>query len=135
MKIGYARVSTDEQHLDLQLSALQSYGCDIVFSDSGISGASFDRPGLGGALAAAGNGCTLVVWRLDRLGRSLSHLIAVIGKLSADGVHFVSLTESIGYGFAVGSVHFPYDWGTRGVRTVVDQRTDTRRHVKCSTAR
>lgn len=95
MKIGYARVSTDDQHLDLQFSALRKYGCAQIFSDQGISGASFDRPGLREALTAATSGNTLVVWRLDRLGRSLSHLIAVVGRLAEVGVEFVSLTENI----------------------------------------
>ncbi len=95
MKVGYARVSTEEQHLDLQISALQAYGCDVIFSDQGISGVCFDRPGLKEALEASSEGSTLVVWRLDRLGRSLSHLIAVIGQLADAGVEFVSLTECI----------------------------------------
>ena len=106
MKIGYARVSTDEQHLDLQISALQAYGCDEIFSDSGISGACFDRPGLNDALQAGSDGSTLVVWRLDRLGRSLSHLIAVIGRLNAEGVQFVSLTECIDTDSPVGRFTF-----------------------------
>ncbi|MBB5459967.1 recombinase family protein [Paraburkholderia sp. Cpub6] len=94
-KIGYARVSTDEQHLDLQLQALAAYGCDATFSDRGISGAKFDRPGLNEALAAAVPGSTLVVWRLDRLGRSMRHLAAIIGDLDMRGVRVVSLTEYI----------------------------------------
>ena len=95
MKIGYARVSTEEQHLDLQLAALEARKCDVVFSDHGISGARFDRPGLEDALARAEHGDTFVVWRLDRLGRSLSHLVAVVSDLSKRGVEFESLTENI----------------------------------------
>ena len=95
MKIGYARVSTEEQHLDLQLAALKARKCDVVFSDHGISGARFDRPGLEDALARAERGDTFVVWRLDRLGRSLSHLVRVVGDLSKRGVEFESLTENI----------------------------------------
>ncbi|MGS0896427.1 recombinase family protein [Burkholderia stagnalis] len=106
MKIGYARVSTDEQHLDLQLSALRNYGCVEIFSDQGISGASFDRPGLREALDVATTGHTLVVWRLDRLGRSLSHLLAVVGQLGETGVEFVSLTESIDTHSPVGRFTF-----------------------------
>ncbi|WP_175948761.1 recombinase family protein [Burkholderia pyrrocinia] len=93
--IGYARVSTEEQHLDLQLTALKTYGCTEIYSDQGFSGARADRPGLRDALAHATRGRTLVVWRLDRLGRSLIHLMTVIGELGDAGVEFVSLTESI----------------------------------------
>ncbi|WP_063552688.1 recombinase family protein [Burkholderia territorii] len=106
MKIGYARVSTDEQHLDLQLAALTNYGCVTIFSDQGISGACFDRPGLRDALKLATVGNTLVVWRLDRLGRSLSHLITVVGNLGDAGVEFVSLTESIDTRSPVGRFTF-----------------------------
>nr|WP_321798645.1 recombinase family protein [Burkholderia sp. BCC1988] len=95
MKVGYARVSTDEQHLDLQLNALQQSGCDRIFSDRGISGARTDRPGLQHALAALRPGDTLTVWKLDRLGRSLSHLVSIIGELNQAGVRVVSLTEAI----------------------------------------
>ncbi|WP_081073845.1 recombinase family protein [Burkholderia territorii] len=95
MKIGYARVSTDEQHLDLQLSALKKYGCDEIFSDQGVSGIRFDRAGLRAALERIESGSTLVVWRLDRLGRSLGNLVSVIGSLNARGVEIVSLTECI----------------------------------------
>ncbi|WP_412026106.1 recombinase family protein [Burkholderia cepacia] len=93
--IGYARVSTDEQHLDLQLAALKKYGCEEIYCDQGFSGARADRPGLHDALRCATRGRTLVVWRLDRLGRSLSHLITIIGQLGEAGVEFVSLTECI----------------------------------------
>jgi len=95
MKIGYARVSTEDQHLDLQLSALKAHGCDAIFYDHGASGSRFDREGFLEALHTAQSGDTLVVWRLDRLGRSLGHLVKVIGGLEKRGVEFVSLTESI----------------------------------------
>ena len=71
MEIGYARVSTDEQNLDFQLQALEAVGCEAIFKDQGISGAAIERPGLADALAAAQCGDVLVVWKLDRLGRSL----------------------------------------------------------------
>ncbi|WGS47581.1 recombinase family protein (plasmid) [Burkholderia sp. JSH-S8] len=106
MKVGYARVSTEEQHLDLQISALQGYGCDVIFSDQGISGVCSDRPGLREALGAISNGSTLVVWRLDRLGRSISHLIQIITQLGETGVEFVSLTECIDTGSPVGRFTF-----------------------------
>jgi DNA invertase Pin-like site-specific DNA recombinase len=95
MKIGYARVSTEDQYLDLQLAALNARKCDLIFSDHGISGARFDRRGLEDALARAERGDTVVVWRLDRLGRSLSQLVGVVSDLSKRGVEFESLTENI----------------------------------------
>lgn len=94
MQIGYARVSTDEQTLALQQDALQAAGCDRVFTDT-ISGATAERPGLTEALGYARAGDTLVVWRLDRLGRSLRHLIETVAVLEQRGVGFKSLTESI----------------------------------------
>ncbi|KVT71992.1 DNA resolvase [Burkholderia ubonensis] len=106
MKVGYARVSTEEQHLDLQISALQGCGCDVIFSDQGISGVCSDRPGLKAALDAISDGSTLVVWRLDRLGRSISHLIQIITQLGETGVEFVSLTECIDTGSPVGRFTF-----------------------------
>ena len=95
MKIGYARVSTDEQNLDLQRAALESAGCGRIFEDHGISGSATTRPGLSEALAAMKQGDSLVVWKLDRLGRSLGHLVGLLDDLGKRGVGFVSLTESI----------------------------------------
>ncbi|MGQ5487839.1 recombinase family protein [Thauera sp. ZXT1-4] len=92
--IGYARVSTAEQDSALQTDALHKAGCERVFEDT-ASGAKADRPGLADALAYLRNGDVLVVWRLDRLGRSLPHLIETVGKLEARGVGFRSLTENI----------------------------------------
>lgn len=92
--IGYARVSTAEQNTSLQTDALRLAGCERFFEDS-VSGVKADRPGLAAALAYAREGDTLVVWRLDRLGRSLAHLIEVINALEARGVGFRSLTEAI----------------------------------------
>jgi DNA invertase Pin-like site-specific DNA recombinase len=95
MKIGYARVSTDEQNLDLQLEALEAAGCECIFEDRGVSGAAALRPGLSEALSALSAGDVLVVWKLDRLGRSLSHLVTLLGELGQNSVGFASLTESI----------------------------------------
>jgi len=95
MKIGYARVSTEEQNLDLQISALTVAGCDTLYEDHGVSGATFSRPGLDAALLLLEKNDTLVVWRLDRLGRSLSKLVELMEGLNKREVHFVSLTESI----------------------------------------
>jgi DNA invertase Pin-like site-specific DNA recombinase len=94
MLIGYARVSTTEQDLALQTDALKKAGCDNIFDDT-ASGASTQRPGLTEALSYVRKGDTLVVWRLDRLGRSLRHLIDVIADLEKRGIGFRSLQESI----------------------------------------
>lgn len=93
--IGYARVSTSEQNLDLQRAALQAAGCSNIFADQGISGADFERPGLTAALDELRPGDMLVVWRLDRLGRSLIDLIRLVTDLGARGVEFHSLSEAI----------------------------------------
>jgi len=91
MIVGYARVSTDDQTLALQLDALQAAGCETVFRDT-ISGTKTERLGLTKALEPVRSGDMLVVWRLDRLGRSLSHLIELIQPLEGRGVGFRSLT-------------------------------------------
>ncbi len=94
MLIGYARVSTDEQTLDLQLDALREAGCGRVFSDT-ASGAKADRAGLVEALEFLRDGDTLVVWRLDRLGRSLGHLIETMVRLEERGISFKSISEQL----------------------------------------
>ena len=94
MKYGYARVSTDDQKADLQIAALKGAGCDPIFTDT-ASGASSKRPELTRCLEALRAGDTLVVWKLDRLGRSLSHLVTVLSDLQGKGVAFKSLTEAI----------------------------------------
>jgi DNA invertase Pin-like site-specific DNA recombinase len=95
MIIGYARVSTEEQNLGLQIAALQQAGCQLIFEDKGYSGIAATRPGLDAALERLETGDTLVVWRLDRLGRSLVHLVETINGFDRRGVHFRSLNESI----------------------------------------
>lgn len=92
--IGYARISTSDQSTDLQRDALLAAGCTRIFSDE-MSGARADRPGLKQALDYVREGDTLVVWRLDRVGRSVSHLIEVVGELERRGVALQSLTEQI----------------------------------------
>jgi DNA invertase Pin-like site-specific DNA recombinase len=94
MLIGYARVSTDDQNLDLQRDALENAGCEQIYTDR-VSGTKARRPGLEQALSHLRSGDTLVVWRLDRLGRSLRHLIDTVTDLQERGVGFKSLTESI----------------------------------------
>ena len=92
--IGYARVSTADQTLDPQKDALTQAGCQIIFDDV-ISGAKADRPGLSEAINYARDGDTLVVWKLDRLGRSMQHLIETVIDLKAKGVGFRSITEGV----------------------------------------
>ena len=94
MLIGYARVSTGEQNLDMQVDALKEAGCDKVFTDE-TSGVKADRPGLQAALEYLREGDTLVVWRLDRLGRSLKDLVQKIEDLQNRNIGFRSLQESI----------------------------------------
>ncbi len=95
MKIGYARVSTEEQNLDLQIQALDAAGCETIFEDHGVSGSAVERPGLAKALKKAGRDDVLVVWKLDRLGRSLPHLVEIINGLREAGIGFRSLQEQI----------------------------------------
>jgi DNA invertase Pin-like site-specific DNA recombinase len=92
--IGYARVSTTQQDLALQLDALAKAGCVRVFEDR-ASGAKAERPGLAAALNFAREDDILTVWKLDRLGRSLAHLIETVSALERRGVSFRSLTEAI----------------------------------------
>mgnify|MGYP000432926368 CR=1 FL=1 len=94
MLIGYARVSTSSQSLDLQIKALKEAGCDKIFSDI-ASGAKAIRPGLSDAEMVLREGDVLVVWKLDRLGRSIQHLIASINDLNSKGIAFRSLQEAI----------------------------------------
>src|SRR4051812_32756374 len=92
--VGYARVSTGDQDPALQQEALEGAGCSRVFTET-ASGALAVRPQLEAALAYVRPGDVLVVWRLDRLGRSLKHLVGVIGHLEERGVAFMSLHENI----------------------------------------
>ena len=94
MNIGYARVSTDDQILDLQLDALNAFGCEVIYQEH-ASGKSVARPELENTLKSLRSGDTLAVWRLDRLGRSLADLVKIIADLEQRGVSFVSLTEQI----------------------------------------
>ena len=104
-RFGYARVSTEDQNLDLQRDALKAARCDRVFEEK-ASGKSSARPKLEECLAALREGDTLVVWRLDRLGRSLSDLVRIVGDLKARGIGFESLNERIDTGSATGGLMF-----------------------------
>ena len=105
MLIGYARVSTADQDLRLQLDALTKAGCEKLFTDK-ASGAKIDRPGLAEALRFARAGDTLVVWKLDRLGRSIQGLITLAADLSARKVDFRSLTDGFDTSTASGRLLF-----------------------------
>lgn len=105
MLIGYARVSTQDQNLDLQINALNQAGCKRVFEDK-ISGSRAERPGLAKALDMLREGDTLVVWKLDRLGRSVKHLVDLVGALHQRGVQFKSLTDAIDTTTASGRFFF-----------------------------
>ena len=94
MRIGYARVSTRDQNLELQLEALNKAGCERIFTDK-LSGAQVERPGLSEALSHLREADTLVVWKLDRLGRSVKGLVDLVIELEAWKVHFQSITNGV----------------------------------------
>lgn len=105
MLIGYIRVSTNDQNTDLQRNALRSADCAQIFEDK-ISGKTSERPGLKKALRTLREGDTLVVWKLDRLGRSMRHLVMLTEELRGRGVNFRSLTDSIDTSTAMGRFFF-----------------------------
>ena len=105
MLIGYARVSTQDQNLELQREALTKAGCRKLFEDK-VSGTRAERPGLAKALEMLREGDTLVVWKLDRLGRSVKHLVDLVGELQEQTVQFKSLTDAIDTGTPSGRFFF-----------------------------
>ncbi len=105
MLIGYARVSTQDQSLELQKDTLIKSGCLNVFEDK-VSGTRADRPGLAKALEILREGDTLVVWKLDRLGRSVKQLVDLVEKLHKQGIQFKSLTDAIDTGTPSGRFFF-----------------------------
>lgn len=105
MLIGYARVSTQDQNLDLQIDALTKASCEKIFDDK-TSGSRAERPGLVKALEILREGDTLVVWKLDRLGRSVKNLVDLVGQLHKHGVQFKSLTDAIDTGTPSGRFFF-----------------------------
>ena len=105
MLIGYARVSTQDQNLDLQSEALTKAGCEKIFNDK-ISGSRAERPGLTKALEMLREGDTLVVWKLDRLGRSVKNLVDLVGELHQQGIQFKSLSDAIDTGTPSGRFFF-----------------------------
>ena len=103
MKIGYARVSTDDQTLDLQLDALRAVGCETIYQEH-ASGKNAEQVELEACLKALREGSTLVVWRFDRLWRSLLDLVSIVNDLKLRGVEFDSLTERIDTGSSTGNL-------------------------------
>jgi DNA invertase Pin-like site-specific DNA recombinase len=104
-RIGYARVSTHDQNLDLQMDALKKAGCERIYQEK-ASGKTAERPELDNCLKALRPGDRLIVWKLDRLGRSLPHLIDIINKLQTKDIFFESLTENIDTGSPSGKLVF-----------------------------
>ena len=94
MRIGYARVSTRDQNLEMQLDALSKAGCKRIFTDK-LSGAQLERPGLKEALSHLREADSLVVWKLDRLGRSVKGLVDLVNELETQRVHFQSITDGV----------------------------------------
>ncbi|EFM6513548.1 TPA: recombinase family protein [Escherichia coli] len=105
MLIGYVRVSTNAQNTELQRNALECAGCELIFEDK-ISGTKSDRPGVKKLLRTLSEGDTLVVWKLDRLGRSMRHLVILVEELRERGINFRSLTDSIDTSTSMGRFFF-----------------------------
>jgi DNA invertase Pin-like site-specific DNA recombinase len=103
--IGYVRVSTNDQNTALQRNALDSAGCELIFEDK-MSGKTSERPGLKKVLRTLSEGDTLVVWKLDRLGRSMRHLVVLVEELREKGINFRSLTDSIDTSTPMGRFFF-----------------------------
>lgn len=101
-KIGYVRVSDSDQTEDLQIDALKQAGCDVIYGDHGVSGSIAKRKGLDELLASLQAGDTLIVWKLDRLGRSTIHLLQMLDDLRQRGVDFKAITQGIDTTTAVG---------------------------------
>lgn len=118
-RIGYARVATDDKRLDMQREALKLAGCSVIYEDE-ASGKSATHPELDQCWKALRTGDTLVVWRLDRLGRNLSNLVQIVADLERQGVGFESLTEKIETDGAAGKLVFPCLRGVGRVRAWLD---------------
>jgi DNA invertase Pin-like site-specific DNA recombinase len=105
MKLGYARVSTEDQHLDLQITALQGEGCDLIFQEK-ITGGTTNRPELQKMIQQLRAGDEVVVWKLDRLGRNLSHLIDLVNGFADKQVTFTSINDKIDTSTPAGKLIF-----------------------------
>lgn len=105
-KIGYARVSTSSQKLDLQIDALKKHGCVEIYSDHGFSGSNRKRPQLDKALNALSAGDSVVVWKIDRISRSIRDLFDITDDINGRGCSFESLTDNIDTNTAMGEFFF-----------------------------
>lgn len=124
MKVGYARVSTEDQNLYMQTDALKNAGCEEIFTDI-ASGAKSQRPGLDKALSYIREGDTLVVWKLDRLGRSIQHLIQTISELQKKKIYFQCLQEAIDTSTSGGKLIFHiFSALAEFERDLIRERTD-----------
>lgn len=124
MRIGYARVSTEEQNLALQHDALDRAGCNRIFGDEGLSAVDLKRPSFQAALLTLEPGDTLVVWRFDRAFRSSIHAIEVLDELRSRGIEFQSITEQIDTGTPYGRFHYQMIAGLAELeRNVISLRT------------
>lgn len=130
-KIGYIRVSTNDQNTDLQRNALISAECEQIFDDK-MSGTKANRPGLKRALKALKTGDTLVVWKLDRLGRSVKNLVGLISELHERKIHFQSLTDSIDTSTPNGPLLLSRYERPGGDGTRTHRRTHQRRSCRCT---
>lgn len=124
-RIGYARVSTGDQDEQLQVDALERAGCGSVYTDHGVSGSTSSRPAWDACLNSLRRGDALVVWRLDRAGRSTRHLLEVSADLESRGIEFVSLRESIDTSTATGRFFFTVMAGMAEMeRELIRERTN-----------
>ncbi len=124
MTIGYARISTTDQNLGLQHDALKAAGCETIFSDE-ASGAKEARPGLDQVLSHLRSGDTLVIWRFDRLGRSLKHLLSLVESFKAKGIHLRSLSEGIDTSTPMGTLVFQVSGAfAEFERALIQERTN-----------
>lgn len=122
MQIGYVRVSTNDQNTDLQRQALERAGCEQIFEEK-MSGTVANRPALKRLLRVLKEGDTLVVWKLDRLGRSMRNLVLLVDELRQRGVHFRSLTDSIDTSSPMGRFIFHMSALAEMERELIVERT------------
>lgn len=123
-RVGYARVSTEDQSLDLQRDALNRANCDVIFEDQGVSGAAIERPGLTKALGVLERGDSFVVWRFDRFARSSQFLMDTAWALKDRGINFESLTECVNLDSAFGELQLHIIAGmARFERALIIERT------------